>query len=147
MTRFLMNLDEAVDLVKFAFEHANPGDLFIQKADASTIGDLAKAVQSLFGDTGTNIIGTRHGEKLYETLMTREERLRSEDMGNYYRVAADSRDLNYDKFVVNGQVQTMADESYTSHNTNRLDVEGTVKKILTTDYVQDALKAWEAERK
>ena len=147
MTRFLMNLDEAVDLVKFAFENANPGDLFIQKADASTIGDLAKAVQSLFGDTGTNIIGTRHGEKLYETLMTREERLRSEDMGQYYRVAADSRDLNYDKFVVNGQVQTMADESYTSHNTNRLGVEGTVKKILTTDYVKDALAAWENEKK
>lgn len=139
MTRFLMNLDEAVDLVKFAFEHANPGDLFIQKADASTIGDLAKAVQQLFGDTGTNIIGTRHGEKLYETLMTREERLRSEDMGGYYRVAADSRDLNYDKFVVKGNVQTEADESYTSHNTNRLDVEGTVKKILTTDYVQEEL--------
>ena len=141
MTRFLMNLDEAVDLVKFAFEHANPGDLFIQKADACTIGDLAKAVQQLFGDTGTNIIGTRHGEKLYETLMTCEERLRSEDMGQYYRVAADGRDLNYDKFVVNGQVQTMADEAYTSHNTNRLDVEGTVQKLLTTDYVRDALKA------
>jgi len=146
MTRFLMNLDEAVSLVNFAFEHANPGDLFIQKADACTIGDLAKAVQSLFGDTGTNIIGTRHGEKLYETLMTREERLRSEDMGDYYRVAADSRDLNYDKFVVQGQVQTMADESYTSHNTNRLDVEGTVRKILTTDYVQNALKELEASK-
>ncbi len=146
MTRFLMNLDEAVELVKFAFEHANPGDLFIQKADASTIGDLAKAVQKLFGDTGTNIIGTRHGEKLYETLMTREERLRSEDMGNYFRVAADSRDLNYDKFIVNGQVHTMADESYTSHNTNRLDVEGTIAKILTTDYVKDALKSLEASK-
>jgi UDP-glucose 4-epimerase len=141
MTRFLMNLDEAVELVQFAFENANPGDLFIQKADASTIGDLAKAVQKLFGDTGTNIIGTRHGEKLYETLMTREERLRSQDMGKYYRVAADGRDLNYDKFVVQGQVHTMADEAYTSHNTNRLDVDGTVQKLLTTDYVQDALKA------
>ncbi|MCR5255639.1 MAG: polysaccharide biosynthesis protein [Acetatifactor sp.] len=140
MTRFLMNLDEAVDLVKFAFEHANPGDLFIQKADASTIGDLAKAVQQLFGDTGTNIIGTRHGEKLYETLMTREERLRSEDMGNYYRVAADGRDLNYDKYFIHGQVQTEAHEAYTSHNTQLLDVEGTVKKILTTDYVQDELR-------
>ena len=139
MTRFLMNLDEAVDLVKFAFEHANPGDLFIQKADACTIGNLAKAVQNLFGDTGTNIIGTRHGEKLYETLMTREERLRSEDMGNYYRVAADSRDLNYDKFIVNGEVHTMANESYTSHNTNRLNVEGTIKKLLTTDYVKEEL--------
>ena len=140
MTRFLMNLDEAVDLVMFAFEHANPGDLFIQKSDASTIGDLAKAVQQLFGDTGTNIIGTRHGEKLFETLMTREERLRSQDMGHYFRVAADNRDLNYDKFVVKGEVHTMADESYTSHNTERLDVEGTVKKILTTEYVQNALK-------
>ena len=140
MTRFLMNLDEAVDLVKFAFEHANPGDLFIQKADASTIGDLAKAVQKLFGDTGTHIIGTRHGEKLYETLMTREERLRSEDMGNYFRIAADSRDLNYDQFVVNGDVRTMANEAYTSHNTNRLDVEGTVQKILTTDYVKAELE-------
>ena len=91
------------------------------------------------GDTGTNIIGTRHGEKLFETLMTREERLRSEDMGHYFRVAADNRDLNYDKFVVKGEVHTMADESYTSHNTERLDVEGTVKKILTTEYVQLSL--------
>lgn len=139
MTRFLMNLDEAVELVKFAFEHANPGDLFIQKADASTIGDLANAVQQLFGDTGTNIIGTRHGEKLYETLMTREERLRSEDMGHYFRVAADTRDLNYDKTQINGEVKTMADEAYTSHNTIRLDVEGTIKKIMTTDYVQEEL--------
>ena len=139
MTRFLMNLDEAVDLVQFAFEHAKPGDLFIQKSDASTIGDLAKGVQRLFGDTGTNIIGTRHGEKLYETLMTREERLRSEDMGNYFRVVADNRDLNYDKFFVNGQVQTEAEEAYTSHNTNLLDVDGVVKKILTTDYVREQL--------
>ena len=139
MTRFLMNLDEAVELVKFAFEHANPGDLFIQKADACTIGDLAKAVQHLFGDTGTRIIGTRHGEKLYETLMTREERLRAEDMGNYYRVAADNRDLNYDKYFVQGQVCTEADESYTSHNTRILDVEGTIAKILTTDYVKEEL--------
>ena len=139
MTRFLMNLDEAVELVRFAFNHANPGDLFIQKADASTIGDLAKGVQKLFGDTGTNIIGTRHGEKLYETLMTREERLRSEDMGDYYRVAADNRDLNYDKFFVNGQVQTEAEEAYTSHNTTLLDVDGVVKKILTTDYVREQL--------
>ena len=140
MTRFLMNLDEAVDLVRFAFNHANPGDLFIQKADASTIGDLAKGVQKLFGDTGTNIIGTRHGEKLYETLMTREERLRSEDMGQYFRVAADNRDLNYDKFFVKGQVQTEAEESYTSHNTKLLDVDGVVEKILTTDYVKEELE-------
>lgn len=139
MTRFLMNLDEAVDLVKFAFEHANPGDLFIQKAPASTIGDLAEAVQELFGKTGTKVIGTRHGEKLYETLMTREERLRAEDMGDYFRVACDSRDLNYDKFVVDGEARTQADEPYTSHNTERLDVDGTVKKIMTAEYVQKAL--------
>jgi UDP-glucose 4-epimerase len=140
MTRFLMNLDEAVELVHFAFEHAKPGDLFIQKADASTIGDLAKAVQELFGDTGTKIIGTRHGEKLYETLMTKEERVRAEDMGRYYRVSADGRDLNYDKFVVNGKVATVEEEAYTSHNTNRLNVEETIKKILTTDYVNEQLE-------
>ena len=139
MTRFLMNLDEAVELVRCAFNNANPGDLFIQKADASTIGGLAKGVQKLFGDTGTNIIGTRHGEKLYETLMTREERLRSEDMGQYFRVAADNRELNYDKYFVKGQVMTEAEDSYTSHNTTLLDVDGVVKKILTTDYVQEAL--------
>ena len=147
MTRFLMNLDEAVDLVDFAFHNAKPGDLFIQKADASTIGVLAKAVQKLFGETETKVIGTRHGEKLYETLMTREERLRSEDMGQYFRVSADNRDLNYDKYFVNGQVQTMADESYTSHNTNRLDVEGTIKKLMTTDYVNEQLKWFEENRK
>lgn len=146
MTRFLMNLDEAVELVKFAFEHGNPGDLFIQKADASTIGVLAEAVQELFGNTGTRIIGTRHGEKLYETLMTKEERLRSEDMGGYYRVSADNRDLNYDKYFVEGQNLTEAEEAYTSHNTTLLDVEGTVEKILTTDYVQGRLKA-EGDRK
>ena len=139
MTRFMMNLDEAVELVRFAFEHAMPGDLFIQKADAATVGDLALAVQRLFGDTGMNVIGMRHGEKLYETLMTCEERLRSEDMGGYYRVAPDSRDLNYDKFFTKGEVRVKTDEAYTSHNTQRLDVEGTVKKLLTTDYVRDAL--------
>ena len=140
MTRFLMSLDEAVDLVLFAFEHADPGDLFIQKADACTIGDLAKAVQQLFGDTGTHIIGTRHGEKLYETLMTKEERLKATDMGHYFRVAADARDLNYDKYMVNGEVETQADESYTSHNTHRLDVQGVVDKLLTIPYIQEELQ-------
>ena len=139
MTRFLMNLDEAVDLVLFAFEHANPGDLFIQKSDASTIGDLAKAVQTLFGDTGTRIIGTRHGEKLYETLMTKEERTRSEDMGGYFRVSADNRDLNYDKYFIQGQVHTQADEDYTSHNTRRLNVAETIEKIKTTDFIKEEL--------
>ncbi len=140
MTRFMMNLDEAVALVMYAFQHAKPGDLFVQKADASTIGDLAKAVQQLFGDTGTKIIGTRHGEKLYETLVTREEMLRSEDQGDYYRIAADTRDLNYDKYFVKGTVKTMADDAYTSHNTKRLDLEGTVKKLLTTEYINEELK-------
>ncbi|WP_130836623.1 polysaccharide biosynthesis protein [Lachnoclostridium sp. Marseille-P6806] len=140
MTRFMMNLDEAVELVLFAFRHGNPGDLFIQKADASSIGDLACAVQRLFGDTGTRVIGSRHGEKLYETLMTREERLRAEDMGGYYRVCADGRDLNYDKFYVDGDVQTAAEEAYTSHNTTRLDVDGTVQKLLTAEYVTEQLK-------
>lgn len=140
MTRFLMNLDEAVDLVMFAFVNGKPGDLFIQKSPSSTIAVLAQAVQQLFGDTGTQIIGTRHGEKLYETLMTSEERLRSEDMGNYFRVGADIRDLNYDKYMVDGNVKTMADDSYTSHNTERLDVAQTVKKLLTTTYVQQALQ-------
>lgn len=140
MTRFLMNLDEAVDLVQFAFEHAAPGDLFVQKSDASTIGVLAEAVRKLFGNTGTRVIGTRHGEKLYETLMTKEERLRSEDMGHYYRVSADNRDLNYDKYFIRGQVQTESDEAYTSHNARLLDVDETVEKILSADYVQEALK-------
>ena len=141
MTRFLMNLDEAVGLVMFAFQHANPGDLFVQKADASTIEVLAKAVQQVFGDTGTRIIGPRHGEKLYETLVTREEMLRSEDMGHYYRISADSRDLNYDKFLVNGNVKSQADEEYTSSNTHQLDVDGTVKKIMDTEYVREEIRA------
>ena len=142
MTRFLMNLDEAVSLVQFAFENANPGDLFIQKADASTIGDLALAVQKLFGKTETNIIGTRHGEKLFETLLTNEERVRAEDMGDYFRVTPDERGLNYDKYLATYGAVTQADESYTSHNTTRLDVDGTVKKILTTDYVNEQLENW-----
>ena len=139
MTRFLMNLDESVDLVDFAFKNAKPGDLFIQKADASTIGTLAKAVQKLFGDTGTQIIGTRHGEKLFETLMTQEESARSEDMGQYYRIFADNRDLNYDKFIFKGEEHVEQFESYTSHNTRILDVEETIKKIMTTDFIKSEL--------
>ena len=124
---------------------ADLSDLFIQKAPASTVGDLAEAVQRLFGETEVKIIGARHGEKLFETLMTREERLRSEDMGKYYRVKSDARDLNYDKFVVEGKVVTMAEESYTSDNTERLDVEGTISKIMTAEYVQKALENKENE--
>lgn len=144
MTRFLMNLDEAVNLVMFAFEHAHPGDLFVQKADASTIGVLGQAVQKLFGDTGVRIIGSRHGEKLYETLMTREELVRAEDMGEYFRVTPDGRDLNYDNYVkydaANSRVQM--DEDYSSHNTKLLNVDETIKKILTTEYVQSEYNGW-----
>jgi len=140
MTRFLMNLDEAVELIAFAFEHAEPGDLFIQKADASTIGDLADGVMKVFGETEKKIIGSRHGEKLYETLMTREERLRSVDMGHYFRIAPDARGLNYDKFYVQGTVVTKDEEAYTSHNTHRLDVDGVVRKIMGTDYVKEELE-------
>lgn len=139
MTRFLMSLDEAVDLVSFAFKHAMPGDLFIQKADAATIGILAEGVMKIFGQTEKKIIGTRHGEKLYETLMTREECLRATDMGNYYRIAPDARTLNYDKFYVEGNVLTESDEAYTSHNTKQLDIDGVVSKLMTTDYVKEEL--------
>lgn len=140
MTRFLMSLDEAVDLVLFAFQHANPGDLFVQKSPASTIGDLAVAMQKLFGDTGIHAIGTRHGEKLYETLLTREEKVRSEDLGDYYRVSADGRDLNYDKYFVKGEAQTQADTDYTSHNTRRLTVDEVVEKLMTLDYIKEKLQ-------
>ena len=137
MTRFLMNLDEAVELVRFAFEHAEPGDLFIQKADASTIADLAEGVQRLFGRTDTKIIGTRHGEKVFETLLTAEEATRAIDLGEYYRVPAINRSLNYDNDThENKQIL----EAYTSHNANRLDVDGVVDKLLTTDYVNEELK-------
>ena len=139
MTRFLMDLREAVELVMFAFEHAEPGDLFIQKADAATIGNLALGVQRLFGDTGTRIIGTRHGEKLYETLMTCEERAHCEDLGKYFRIAADERDLNYDKYFIEGSADADTQEAYTSSSTTLLDVEGVVEKLLTTDYVREAL--------
>ena len=140
MTRFLMNLDEAVDLVLYAFEHAEPGDLFVQKADSSTIGDLAIAVQKLFGETETKIIGTRHGEKVNETLITAEEFARAIDLGNYYRIPAVNRSLNYDNDThKNLDIQ----ESYTSDNANRLDVDGIVEKLLTTDYVRRALSVQE----
>ena len=133
MTRFLMNLDEAVDLVVFAFTNGQAGDLFVQKSPACTIGDLAKATQTLFGDTGTKIIGARHGEKLYETLLTEEESAKAIDLGGYYRVPADNRDLNYDKYFVTGDPEKKLLHQYTSHNTERLDVAGTIAKMKTTD--------------
>lgn len=130
MTRFLMSLDEAVELVLFAFEHGNPGDLFVNKAPAATIGDLAKAVLELKNaDNKIKIIGTRHGEKLYETLCTREEMMNAEDLGDFYRIPSDNRDLNYAKYFSEGnQIETTI-EDYNSHNTKREDVEG-VKRLL-----------------
>jgi UDP-glucose 4-epimerase len=146
MTRFLMNLDEAVELVLFAFENARQGDLFIQKAPASTIGDLAHAMVKLFkSNSKVRTIGTRHGEKLNETLMTREEAAKSEDMGNYFRIPADNRDLNYDKYFEDGDKKISRAKEYTSDNTKRLDVDETIAKVLTTDYVKNALKGRETE--
>lgn len=130
MTRFMMTLDDAVDLVMFAFQHAHQGDLFVQKAPAATIDTLAKAVIELTGSkTGIQNIGTRHGEKLYETLVTSEEMVRAEDMGEFFRIAADNRDLNYDKYFSKGEPKMDQIDTYNSHNTTRLDVEG-MKKLL-----------------
>lgn len=141
MTRFLMNLDEAVDLVLFAFENASQGDLFVQKSPASTIEDLALAIKELFkSKEEIKVIGTRHGEKAHETLMTKEEKAKSIDMGNYFRVPADTRDLNYGKYFEDGSKKISKTEEYTSFNTTRLDVKGTIDKLLTVDYVQEELK-------
>lgn len=130
MTRFMMTLDDAVELVWFAFNHADNGDLFVQKAPAATIETLAIALQELYGSNNKiNVIGTRHGEKLYETLVNREEMAKAEDMGDYFRVPADNRDLNYGKFFTEGETKVSAVEDYTSHNTLRLDVEG-MKELL-----------------
>jgi UDP-N-acetylglucosamine 4,6-dehydratase/5-epimerase len=131
MTRFLMSLNDAVDLVLFAFEHANPGDLFVNKAPAATIGDLAKAVKELAkSDCNIRIIGTRHGEKLYETLCTREEMIKAEDMGNFYRIPADNRSLNYAMYFSEGDQKISIIEDYNSHNTDQLDVQS-VKKLIS----------------
>lgn len=144
MTRFLMSLNEAVELVLYAFGNAQPGDLFIQKAPACTVHDLAVAVNELFGGKqGVRIIGTRHGEKLYETLMTAEEKIHSTDEGNYFRIPVDGRDLNYNKYFVDGVPDVSEFESYTSHNTNRLDVAQTKEKLLTLDYINNELKGWQ----
>lgn len=130
MTRFLMSLEEAVELVLFAFEHGNPGDLFVNKAPAGTIGDLAVALKELFkADNNVKVIGTRHGEKLYETLCTREEMIKAEDMGEFYRIPADNRDLNYAQYFSEGEQDISRIEDYHSHNTTQQDVEG-MKKLL-----------------
>ena len=140
MTRFLMSLEDSVDLVLYAFENARPGDLFIQKAPASTLKDLALALKEIFhSDAPIKIIGTRHGEKLYESLVSREEMARAEDMGRYFRIPADNRDLNYAKYFSEGEQEISAMEDYTSHNTERLDVAGVKELLLKLDYVQQEL--------
>lgn len=143
MTRFLMSLEEAVELVVFAFENAEAGDIMVQKSPASTIGDLAKAVKEIFKvDNEIKIIGTRHGEKLYETLLTKEEHVGAQDMGGFYRVPADKRDLNYDKYFVEGNQGFRQAQDYNSHNTERLNVELIKEKLLKLDYIQCELKNW-----
>lgn len=141
MTRFLMSLEESVDLVLHAFANAQTGDLFVQKAPASTVGDLAEALMQLLGRrTEIRIIGTRHGEKLYESLVSREEMARADDMERFYRIPADARDLNYAQFFTEGQPEIAELEDYTSHNTERLDIEGVKKKLLELPEVHDAIR-------
>lgn len=142
MTRFLMSLEESVDLVLYAFQHANSGDIFIQKAPASTILDLAIAVKEVFqAKNEIKVIGTRHGEKLYESLVNREEMARSLDLGGHYRIPADNRDLNYNKFFVEGQVEIAEIDDYTSHNTQRLTVAEVKELLLTLPFIQEELNA------
>jgi len=142
MTRFLMSLEDSVDLVLYAFEHANQGDIFVQKAPASTVGDLAEAVKQIFkSDSELRIIGTRHGEKLYETLISREEMARADDLGRYYRIPADDRDLNYNKYFIDGEKSIAALEDYTSHNADQLDIKGTMNLLLQLDYIKEMLDA------
>jgi UDP-glucose 4-epimerase len=142
MTRFLMSLEDSVDLVIYAFENARQGDIFVQKAPASTMGDLAQAVREVFSsDVVMKIIGTRHGEKLYESLLSREEMARAQDLDEYYRVPADDRDLNYNKYFVEGETKVSAIEDYTSHNTIRLDVERVKALLMKLDFIQDELNA------
>ncbi|VVN26504.1 polysaccharide biosynthesis protein [Pseudomonas fluorescens] len=142
MTRFLMSLEDSVDLVLHAFEHGQQGDLFVQKAPASTVGDLAEALKQLFGKKNdVKVIGTRHGEKLYESLVSREEMAKAEDMGRYYRIPADNRDLNYNKYFVEGEERISEFDDYTSHNTERLDVTGIKELLMKLDYIKEQLDA------
>ena len=140
MTRFMMTLDDAVDLVLYAFEHGRNGDLFVQKAPAATLATLSEALKELYGsDAEVRTIGTRHGEKLYETLVTREEMARAIDMGDYYRIPCDTRDLNYDKFFIEGSEEISRIEDYHSHNTRRLDVEGMKELLLKLRFIREDL--------
>lgn len=147
MTRFLMSLDEAVDLVIFAFEKANSGDIMVQKAPASTIGDLAQAIKELFNaENEIKIIGTRHGEKVYETLLTQEEYVHAEDMGDFFRVSADKRDLNYDKYFTEGNQEMFNSKEYTSHNADQLNVKQVKELLCKLDYVKQELRDWENKK-
>ena len=146
MTRFMMTLDDAVDLVIYAFTHGHNGDLFVQKAPAATLDTLAEALKQIYskvepsyGDTEVKVIGTRHGEKLYETLVTREEMAKAIDMGNYYRIPCDNRDLNYDKFFTDGNEDIAKIEDYHSHNTGRRDVEGMKEQLMRLRFIQEDL--------
>ena len=142
MTRFLMSLDESVELVLYAFKNAKPGDIFVQKAPSSTIGDLAQALRDVLSASGQpKIIGTRHGEKLFETLVSREEMERAEELGQYYRIPADTRDLNYDKYFVEGKQRISRLDDYTSHNTEILDVEAIKKLLLGLEFIREAIRA------
>lgn len=142
MTRFLMSLEDSVDLVLHAFEHGQQGDIFVQKAPASTVGDLATALKELLGSSSPiKVIGTRHGEKLYESLVSREEMAKSQDMGRYYRIPADNRDLNYKKYFVEGEQKISKQDDYTSHSTERLDVDGVKQVLLKLDYIQEIMNA------
>ncbi|MCM1309654.1 MAG: polysaccharide biosynthesis protein [Bacteroides sp.] len=154
MTRFMMTLDDAVDLVIYAFTHGHNGDLFVQKAPAATLSTLAEALKQVYskvkpeyGNTEVKVIGTRHGEKLYETLVTREEMAKAIDMGNYYRIPCDTRDLNYDKFFTEGSEEISKIEDYHSHNTRRLDVEGMKEQLMRLRFIQADLGLSDAETK
>lgn len=143
MTRFLMSLEEAVELVVFAFENAQSGDIMVQKSPASTVGGLAQAIKELFNaDNEIKIIGTRHGEKQYETLLTKEESMVAEDLGGFYRVPSDKRDLNYDKYFTEGRKELATQEEYNSNNTEILNVEQIKEKLLSLEYIQEELKGW-----
>lgn len=140
MTRYMMTLDDAVDLVLFAFKNGNPGDIFVQKSPACTIEVLAKALLELYkADNPIKIIGTRHGEKLYETLVNREEMIKAEDLDNFYRIPADTRDLNYNRFFIEGEAQISQMEEYTSHNTSRLNIEETKELLLKLEFIREEL--------
>lgn len=142
MTRFLMSLEDSVDLVLYAFEHGNQGDIFVQKAPASTVADLAQALKELFArDSPIQVIGTRHGEKLYETLVSREEMARAEELGRFYRIPADNRDLNYEKFFSDGEERISHLHDYTSHSTERLDVEQVKSLLMKLSFVREELGA------